>query len=58
MHYPTICVHFNNSLLNNSVDPLTINENSYIMAIIKTNNMTYHYQPPPQKQKSDISTFG
>ena len=28
------------------------------MTIIKPNNMTYHYQPPLQKQKHDISTFG
>jgi len=58
MHYPTICTHFNIFLLNNSVAPLTINESSYIMAIIKPNNMTYHYQPPQQKQKHDPSTFG
>jgi len=58
MHYPTICAHFNISLPNNLVDPLTISESSYIMTIIKTNNMTYHYQPPQQKQKYDLSTFG
>jgi len=51
MHYPTICAHFSISLPNNSVAPLTINESSYIMTIIKPNNMTYHYQPPQQKQK-------
>jgi len=28
------------------------------MTIIKPNNMTYHYQPPQQKQKHDLSTFG
>jgi len=50
MYYPTICVHFNIYLSNNSVAPLTINESSYIMTIIKPNNMTYHYQPPQQKQ--------
>jgi len=49
MHYPTICAHFNISLPNNSVSPLTINESSYIMTIIKSNNMIYHYQPPQQK---------
>jgi len=58
MHYPTICVHFKISLPNNSVDPFTINEISYIMTIIKPNNTAYHYQPPQQKQKCDISTFG
>ena len=46
MNYPTICSHFNISLTNNLVSPLTINESSYIMTIIKPNNMTYHYQPP------------
>jgi len=51
MHYPTICAHFTISLLNNSVAPLTINESSYIMTIIKPNNMAYHYQLPQQKQK-------
>jgi len=45
MHYPTICAHFNISLPNNLVAPLTINESSYIMTIIKP-NMAYHYQPP------------
>jgi len=50
MHYPTICAYFNFSLPNNSVAPLTINESSHIMTIIKLNNMTYHYQPPQQKQ--------
>jgi len=58
MHYPTICAHFNISFSNNSVAPLTTNESSYIIAIIKRNNMTYHYQPPQQKQKHDLSTFG
>ena len=58
MHYPTICAHFNIFLPNNSVAPLTIRESSYIMTIIKPNNMAYHYQPPQQKQKYDISTFG
>ena len=48
MHYPIICAHFNIFLPNNSVAPLTINESSYIMTIIKPNNMTYHYQ---QKKK-------
>jgi len=57
MHYSTICVHFNISLPNNSVAPLTMNESSYIMTIIKSNNMTYHYQPPQQKQKYELSTF-
>jgi len=33
MHYPTICIHFNISLPNNSVAPLTINESSYIMML-------------------------
>jgi hypothetical protein len=28
------------------------------MVVIKPNNMTYHYQPPKQKQKHDLSTFG
>jgi len=50
MHYPTICAHFTISLSNNSVAPLTINKSSYIMTIMKPNNMTYHYQPQ-QKQK-------
>jgi len=58
MHYPTICAHFNIYLPNNSVAPLTINESSYIMTIIKPNNMTYHHQPPQQKQKHDLSAFG
>ena len=58
MHYPIICAHFNISLPNNSVAPLTINESSYIMTIIKLNNMTYHYQPPQQKQKHGLYTFG
>ena len=58
MHYPTICTHFNIFLSNNSVAPLTINESSYIITIIKPNNMAYHYQPPQQKQKHDLSTFG
>jgi len=44
MHYPIIWAHFNISLLNNSVASLTINESSYIMTIIKPNDMTYHYQ--------------
>jgi len=56
MHYPKICAHFNIFLPNNSVAPLTINEKSYIMIVIKPNNMTYHYQPP--QQKHDLSTFG
>jgi len=43
MYYPTIRAHFNISLPNNSVALLTINESSYIMTIIKLNNMTYHY---------------
>jgi hypothetical protein len=50
MHYPTICAHFNISLPNNSVAPLTINESSYIMTIIKPNNITYQYQPPQKKK--------
>jgi len=58
MHYPRICVHFNISLPNNLVAPLIINESSCIMIVIKPNNMTYHYQPPQQKQKHDIFTFG
>jgi len=58
MHYPKICAHFNISLSNNSVAPLTINESSCIMIVIKPNNMTYHYQLPQQKQKHDLSTFG
>jgi len=58
MHYPIICAHFNISLRKNLVAPLTINESSYIMIVIKPNNMTYHYQPPQQKQKHDFSTFG
>jgi len=58
MHYPTIWAHFNILLPNNSVASLTINERSYIMTIIKPNNMTYHYQPPQQTQKHDLSTFG
>jgi len=37
---------------------LIINESSYIMTIIKPNNMTYHYQPLQQKQEHDLSTFG
>jgi len=28
------------------------------MIVIKPNNMTYHYQPPQQKQNHDLSTFG
>jgi len=43
MHYPTIYAHFNISIPINSVAPLTIHESSYIMTIIKPNNMTYHY---------------
>jgi len=58
MHYPTICAHFNISLPNNSIAPLTINKSSYIMTIIKPYNMTYHYQPPQQKQNYDLSTIG
>jgi len=59
MHYPIICAHFSIFLPNNSVAPLTINESSYIMTIMKPNNMAYHYQPPQQKQKkNDFSTFG
>jgi len=58
MDYPTICAHFNISLPNNSVSLLTINECSYIMTINKLNNTAYHYQPPQEKQKHDISTFG
>jgi len=60
MNYPRIYAHFNIFLPNNSVAPLTINESSYIMIVIKPNNMTYHYQPPQQKQKQkhDLSTFG
>jgi len=58
MLYPTICAHFNIFLPNNSVASLTINESSYIMTIIKPNNMTCHYQPPQHKQKHDLSTFG
>ena len=58
MHYPIICAHFNTFLPNNSLAPLTINESSYIMIVIKSNNMTYHYQPPQQKQKHNFSTFG
>jgi len=50
MHYPTICAHFNIFLSNNSIAPLTINESSYIMRIIKPNNMAYHYQPPQRKK--------
>jgi len=49
MHYPTICVHFNIFLSNNFV-LLTINESSYIMTIIKPNNMAYHYQPLNNKK--------
>jgi hypothetical protein len=36
MHYSTIYAHLSISLPNNSVAPLTINESSYIMTIIKT----------------------
>jgi len=43
MHYSTICTHFNISIPNNLVAPLTINESFYIMTIIKPNNMAYHY---------------
>jgi len=58
MHYPIICAHFNISLPNNSVAHLTIIESSYIMTIIKPNNMTYHYQAPQQRQQHNLSTFG
>jgi len=58
MHYPRICAHFNIFLPNISFTRLTINESSYIMIIIKPNNMTYHYQPSQQKQKHELSTFG
>jgi len=57
MNYSTICAHFNIPLTNNLVAPLTINESSYIMTIIKPNNMAYHYQPPQQTKKHDLSTF-
>jgi len=55
MHYPTICVHFSISLPNNSVASLTINESSYIMTIIKPNNMTYHYQPNPLNKNKNMT---
>jgi len=58
MHYTTICAHFNISLLNNLVAPLTINGSSYIMTIIKPNNMTYHYQSPQQKQNMTFLHLG
>jgi len=64
MNYPTICTHFNILLPNNSVTPLTINESSFFFwrenesSYILTIIIGYHYQPPQQKQKYDLSTFG